>query len=379
MILCAHSLDASSRRKYHAGHKTMNKSSYRKANAKRLERFASQALQKAGVNSKDAELAAEMIVDADLRGIDTHGVMNLHRYYVRKVKNGIINAAPSIKTIQGSPTTAVMDGDNGLGFIVGHAAMRKAIDMAGEFGSGWVSAHNSNHCGAGTYYVLMAVKENMLGIHFSSGGTSVAGPGGVGRLIGNNVIALAAPADKYAPFVFDMAPAMSIANKAHLLAWDRKKFPEGFVIDGEGNPVTDPEGYFNPLSAVLPLGSSVTHGAHKGFGLLLLTDILTGVLSGDGGSMLRKKGAESHAFCALRIEAFSPLPEFKKLMDEMIEKLHSAKTQKGREKIRYPGERADSSYKERAAHGIPLHPKVVEDLSEMGAAFGISINDIWEK
>ncbi len=356
----------------------MDKSSYRKANAERLERFASQALRKAGVDAADADRAGEMIVDADLRGIDTHSVMNLHRYYVKKVKNGIINAAPAIKTIQRSPATAVMDGDNGLGFIVGHAAMSKAIEMAGELGSGWVSVRNSNHCGAGSYYVLMAVRQNMLGIHFSSGGTSVAGPGGIGRLIGNNVIALAAPAGTYAPFVLDMAPAMSIANKAHLFAWNHEKLPEGCVIDGDGNPVTDPEGYFNPLSAVLPLGSSVTNGAHKGFGLLLMTDVLTGLLSGDGGSMLRKKGAESHAFCALDIEAFSPLPEFRKLMDEMIEKIHAARVQKGREKIRYPGERADSCYKQRSAHGIPLHPKVVEDLSEMSAALGLCLDDVWE-
>jgi len=234
-----------------------------------------------------------------------------------------------MKTYQGSKTTAIIDGDNGLGFIVSHYAMTKAISMSKESGSGWVSVFNSNHAGAGAYYVLMAVKENMIGIHFSTGGTSVSGPGGSGRLIGNNVIALGAPANKYAPFVFDMAPTMSIANKAHLLAWNNKKMPEGYVMDSEGNPVTDPNGYFNPTSAVLPLGSSMTHGVHKGFGLLLLSDILTGVLSGDGGSMLRKKGVDSHAFCALRIDSFSPISTFKNLMDEMIEKIHSAPTLKG--------------------------------------------------
>ena len=353
-------------------------SNYRKVNAKKLVRFISFALQKAGISKKDADLTAEILIDADLRGIDTHGIINLHNYYVKKVMSGIIKSKPEMKTYQGSKTTATIDGDNGLGFIVSHYAMTKAIAMAKESGSGWVSVFNSNHAGAGAYYVLMAVKENMIGIHFSTGGTSVAGPGGSGRLIGNNVIALGAPANKYAPFVFDMAPTMSIANKAHLLAWDNKKMPEGYVIDGEGNPVTDPNGYFNPKSAVLPLGSSMTHGVHKGFGLLLLSDILTGVLSGDGGSMLRKKGVDSHAFCALRIDTFSSVSAFKNLMDEMIEKIHSAPTLKGSASIRYPGERADLTYKERTAHGIPLHPKIVEDLSEMSKTLNLSFEDIWE-
>jgi len=349
----------------------------KKADAKKLERFTVLSLQKAGLQDDDANLAAEILIDADLRGIDTHGVMNLHKYYVNKVKSGIIKSRPEIKLQMKSPAGGVINADNSLGFIACHKAMNKAIDIAKEYGTGWVSVYNSNHCGAGAYYVLMAVKENMVGLFFSSGGTSVAGPNGLGRLIGNNVIAIGAPAGKYPPLVFDTAPAMSISNKAHIMSWNNKKYPEGFVIDKKGKPVIDPQGYFDPLSAVLPLGSDIIHGVHKGFGLLLMSDILTGVLSGDGGSMLRYLGAETHAFCALRINAFTEEKRFKKLMDEIIERIHNAPTVEGAEKMRYPGEREDEIYKDRIKNGIPLHEKIIEDLSIMSKELSLSMDDLW--
>ncbi len=349
----------------------------RRAHYKRLNRFASLALRKVGVPKTDADLTAEILIDTDLRGIDTHGVMNLRKYYVDKVKSGIITATPAIKKQQGSPTTALLDGDNGLGFVVSHQAMNESITMAKEYGSGWTTVRNSNHCGAGTYYLLMAVREDMIGIHFSSGGSSVAGPGGRGKLLGNNVVAIGAPTGNYPPFVFDMAPTMSIANKAHKLAWDHKKMPEGYVIDGEGRPVIDPQGYFDPNSAVLPLGSTLTHGVHKGFGLLLMSDLLTGILSGDGGSMLRKKGAESHFFGVLRIDAFTGMDEFKGLMDEMIEKIHHAPLLDGADKMRYPGERENRTFEERKKHGIPLHARIVEDLREMSEELDLPFDDLW--
>jgi LDH2 family malate/lactate/ureidoglycolate dehydrogenase len=356
----------------------MTDDGYRRADALALEKLAAEALAKAGVPEVDAVLTARMIVDADLRGIDTHGVMNLHKYYVRKTADGIINPRPRLEFRQGSDTTAVVDGDNGLGFVVGHAAMETAIAMAERHGTGWVSACNSNHSGAGTYYVLMAARRGMIGIHFSSGGSSVAAPGGRGKLIGNNVVAIAAPAGDHPPFVFDMAPTMSIANKAHLMSWKGEKYPEGFVIDGAGKPVVEPEGYFEKTSAVLPLGGDAVHGANKGFGLLLMSDLLTGVLSGDGGSLLRKKGAESHAFFALRIDGCVRPEVFEGLMEELIGKLHGAPVLEGKPQLRYPGERMDRTYRERSAEGIPLHPKIVEDLRAMCGSFGLDLDRIWK-
>jgi len=201
----------------------------KKVNPQRLERFVSLAFQRVGVPVSDADLTAKILVDADLRGIDSHGVINLYGTYIKGIQGGTINRKPEIQMSWGSPTTASADGDRGLGFVVSHRAMGECIKMAREYGTGWVTACNSTHSGAGAYYVLMAAKQDMIGIHFSTGGSTVAAPGGKGRLIGNNVLAFAAPGKKHGPFVLDMAPTMAIANKLHMLQWEGKTMPEGWA------------------------------------------------------------------------------------------------------------------------------------------------------
>ncbi len=351
----------------------------KKANPKKLRHFVSLAFQRVGVSPGDADLTAEILVDADLRGIDSHGVVNLYGYYVTGIQNGAINPNPRIQISSGSPTTVSVDGDNGLGFVVSHRAMSESIRMAKAFGTGWATVCNSNHSGAGAYYVLMAANQDMIGIHSSSGGSTVAAPGGKGRLIGNNVIAFAAPGRKHGPFVLDMAPTMAIANKLHMLQWEGKSMPAGWAIDSEGRPITDPNVYFSTEGAILPLGSTAANGVHKGFGLLLISDILTGLLSGDGGSMFRRKGEHTHVFCALRIDGFPTAGAFKDLMDEMVETLHATPTVEAAGRIRYPGERGNLTYRERSTKGIPLRQNVVDDLRKMSEDLDLPIDEIWEK
>ena len=350
----------------------------KKVNPERLERFVSSVFQRVGIHVGDADLTARILVEADLRGIDSHGVMNLFGTYVKGILDGSIKRKPEIRMSWGSPTTASADGDGGLGFLVSHKAMGECIRMAQEYGTGWVTVYNSTHSGAGAYYVLMAAKKDMIGLHFSTGGSTVAAPGGRGRLIGNNVLAFAAPGRKQGPFVLDMAPTMAIANKLHMLQWAGKGMPEGWAIDTAGRPITDPNVYFAQEGAILPLGSSAANGVHKGFGLLLISDILTGLLSGDGGSMFRRKGEHSHVFCALRIDAFPTGGEFKDLMDEMVEKLHATPTVEGVDHIRYPGERGNITYKERSAAGIPLRRNVVDDLRKLSLDLNVPMDDLWQ-
>jgi LDH2 family malate/lactate/ureidoglycolate dehydrogenase len=347
------------------------------ADPDRLERFVSLAFRRVGVPTDDADLAARILLDADLRGIESHGVLNLPGTYIDGLRSGTVNPTPQIRVELGSPTTASVDGDNGLGLVVSHRAMRECLRMARDHGTGWATVAHSNHSGAGAYYVRMAATEGMVGFHWSTGGPTVAAPGGRGRLIGNNVMAFAAPGNRYPHFVLDMAPTMAIANKLHMLQWAGKPMPEGWAIDGEGRPITDPAVYFSLPGAILPLGSSPGNGVHKGFGLLLMVDVLAGLLSGDGGSMLRKKGEHCHAFCALRIDAFPSGGTFLELMDEMVETLHAAPTVAGAERIRCPGERGDRIHAERRRSGIPLRPHVVEALQQMSLALGLSLNDIW--
>lgn len=357
----------------------MKSYSPKKVNPGRLKQFVSSAFQRAGVPLSDADLTARILVDADLRGIDSHGVINLYGTYIRGIVDGTINPKPEIKMSWGSPTTASVDGDRGLGFVVSHKAMDECIRMAQQYGTGWVTACNSTHSGAGAFYVLMAAEQDMIGIHFSTGGSTVAAPGGRGRLIGNNVLAFAAPGKKHGPFVLDMAPTMAIANKLHMLQWEGKTMPEGWAIDSAGSPITDPNVYFAEEGAILPLGSTAANGVHKGFGLLLFSDILTGLLSGDGGSMFRRKGEHSHAFCALRINAFPTGSAFKDLMDEMIEKLHATPTLEGVGCIRHPGERGNLTYQERSISGIPLRQNVLEDLQKVSEDLNLPMDDLWEK
>jgi LDH2 family malate/lactate/ureidoglycolate dehydrogenase len=170
---------------------------------------------------------------------------------------------------------------------------------------------------------------------------------------------------------------MAIANKIRRIGWEGKRIPEGFAIDKEGHSITDADMYFTEEGAILPLGSTPTYGVHKGFGLLLISDILTGVLSGDGGSMLRKKGAESHIFCALRIDAFPSGTMFQELMDEMIGKIHTAPTVEGAGRMRYPGERMDMVFKERSAKGIPLNQITIEELRKISVEQNLPLDDIW--
>ena len=337
-----------------------------------LETFASQVLQKLGLDPADAQSAAQILVDADLHGIDTHGVINLKTNYADGLARGVINPRPTYTVTSGSPTTKVLDADNGLGLLAAKAAMDQAIEMAAMQGCGFTTVNHSNHCGAGAYYVRMAARRGMVGIHFSSGGSTVAAPGGKGKLIGNNVCAVAAPAGRLPAFVFDMAPTMTVANRARMLGWDGRSMPPGWVIDDEGRPVTDPERYFDAGSAVLPLGGTVDGGAHKGFGLLMVSDILTGMLSGDGGSMLREKGAESHICGAMRVDAFVPMAIFESLMERMADTLHRAPSLEGDEALRYPGEGSDRLYRERKSGGIPLHPRLVDELRSLGTMHGVA-------
>ena len=348
----------------------------RRADPTRLEGLAAQLFQHAGIPPRDAERAAAILIDADLRGIESHGVMNLPSY-LDDLAAGRTNPRPNIAMKAGSPTTVSLDGDRGLGLLVGYRAMSECIRMAKEVGTGWATVCNSTHSGAGTYYVVMAARQGMVGLHVSTGGSTVAAPGGTRRLLGNNVFAFAAPGQEHGPLVLDMAPTMAIANKIKKLEWDRKPMPEGWAVDRNGRFITDPATYFATEGAILPLGGTPANGVHKGFGLLLLVDILAGALSGDGGSMLRRKGEHCHAFCALRIDAFPTGGDFGHLVDAMVEKLHTTPTAPGASRVRYPGERGNQASKDRRAQGIPLRAEVIAALETAAAAAKIETAGLW--
>ena len=337
-----------------------------------LQELASLALQKAGVPASDADTTARILVEADLRGVDSHGVGHLNGMYVKSVLEGRANPTPDIRVTRGSSMTAVVDGDKGLGFVVGHKAMSEAIGMAREHGCGWVAVRNSSHFGAGAYYAMMALEYDMIGFSFTSAGPLVVPPGSIWPLAGGNVIAVAAPGNKHGPFVLDMATCVVARGKVEIAARTGESIPTGWAIDVGGKPLTDPNRFFSGGGAILPLGSTISHGAYKGFGLALVVEILAGLLSG-AGSFLQMAEGVCHAFGTINLDTFMGSSIFKGLMDEVIDRIHAAPRMKGVDAIMYPGERENLVKEERQILGIPLHLKVVEDLRQMRDELGIQL------
>ena len=341
------------------------------ADPEKLRAFASAALQKAGVAAKDADLTANLLVLADLRGMDSHGVARLAEYYVDRIRDGRVNPEPTITVTRGGTSTATVDGGAGLGFVVGDRAMREAIVMAEDTGSGWVSVRNSTHFGMTACYALMALEHDMIGFSFTTSGALAAVPGGSGRRIGINAMSIAAPGGQHGPYVLDMASSVTAMGKIEVALREGKPLPVGWAVDHAGKPITDAATFFEEGGAILPLGGSIDLGAYKGLGIAMLADILAGMLSGGGHSIVERGGAYAHAFGALRISGFPSPVAFRTLMDDMIEKLHASATVEGADPVMYPGERENRCEAERTRNGIPLNAVVESDLRALGAELGV--------
>jgi len=337
--------------------------------AGRLTDFAAKALQKMGVPEEDAQITARMLVETDLRGVDSHGVAHLAPFYIRWIKDGLINVKPQVKMFSNAPSTAIMDGDEGLGFVVGYRAMTEAIRRAETTGAGFVAVRNSTHFGAGANYSMMALEHDMIGISLTQGGKGVVAPGSRGKGVGLNVISVAVPAKEEAPFVLDMATGVVAGGKLELAARNNTPIPEGWAVDMDGNPVTE---VAKATGGILPLGGTPRLGSYKGFGLTVVVDILCSTLSG-GLSVLEKESGSStmgHFFGALRIDGFMPADEFKERMDAMIKAHHELPKAPGVDRIYLAGEVEQETERQRR-QGIPLHPSVLASLQEAAKELNI--------
>ncbi len=340
--------------------------------ADKLTDFAIRVLRKVGVPEEDAQITARMLVASDLRGMDSHGVAHLVPFYVSGIKEGQINAKPRMKVFSQAPSTATMDGDRGLGFVIGYRAMMEAMHRAEKTGAGFIAVRTSTHFGAGAYYAMMALERNMIGMAMTNTGTGMVVPGSTKPAGGTNPLAVAAPAGKKAPFVLDMATSVVADSKLEVARREGTSIPEGWAIDKEGKPITDPTKRVHGEGGLLPLGGTPTFGSYKGFGLGVLVDILCGVLSGSCAGIL--KGAPisiDHFFGALRIDSFLPVENFKKSMDEMIEAFEALPTLPGVKKIYVAGGHGAEIEKDRKANGIPLNAKVIEELQELAKELDI--------
>ncbi len=342
----------------------------------KLRQFTERVFLKMGCPLADAQLAADVLLKSDLRGIDSHGVARLSGY-VRLWEKQRINANPVIKIVHETATTATVDGDSGLGLVVAPFAMKVAIEKARIYGSGWVAVKNSNHFGIAGYHSLMAAEQEMIGISMTNASPLVAPTYSSERLLGTNPMCYAFPAGKYPPVIVDMATAAAANGKLEIAQRANQPIPEGWVQDATGNTSTNPH-QLKEGGSLLPLGSDKDHGSHKGYGLSATVDIFSAVLSGANyGPWVPPFVAFlepptdpvgegiGHFLGAMRVDGFRPAQDFKDHLDNWIERFKSAKTVDADKKVIIPGEPEFAYEQERRISGIPLIDVVVNDLNEL--------------
>jgi len=332
----------------------------------KLIRFVSRSFEKLGVPPEDAEIAANVLVSSDLRGVDTHGVIRFNPYawYVKWLKEGSMNGRPNICVIAESASTALLDADNGMGMVAGHRAMEIAIKKAAESGVGIVSVRKSRHYGMSAYYAMLALPRDMIGIAMTNASRQVVPTFGRDARFGTNPICFAVPANEERPFVLDMATNTAAAGKLELAVRLGQPIPAGWALNEKAEPTIDPR-VAQQARRLLPLGGTRESGSHKGYGLGILVEILCGVLTGTITALNANQEPRGHLFGAINPAAFRPLAEFKQDMDRLIRELKSTPPVKGESRVYVAGEIEFETAEERAERGIPLHSSVLKGLREV--------------
>jgi len=337
-----------------------------------------------GCPDNEAKSAAAVLLSADLRGIDSHGVARLSGY-VRLWEARRVNAQPNVRIVHETPSTAVVDGDSGLGLVVAPIAMKIAIDKAWQVGTGWVSTCNSNHFGIAAYHAMMALEEDMIGMVMTNASALVAPTYSKERMLGTNPICVAVPAGSEPAFVADMATTTAANGKLEILQRKGMDTPQGWLQDKEGNPITDAHALKNG-GALLPLGGDKEHGSHKGYALGAIVDIFSAVLSGANYGpwvppfpayvpMPENQPGKGigHFFGAMRIDAFRTKEDFKKDMDHWIRRFRQATPIEENQPVLIPGDPEREMEAIRKKEGIPLLNIVWEDILSVAEKLNIKI------
>ncbi|MCC6387611.1 MAG: Ldh family oxidoreductase [Dehalococcoidia bacterium] len=339
-----------------------------------LRRFTADVLTTYGVPPEDAALGAEVLIDADLAGIESHGIAHLpwHPGYAPGFDRGIVNPAPAIAIVRDSPVAATWDADGGMGIIAGRKAMDAAIAKARATGIGMVAVRNGRHFGAAGYYAHLAAKQDMVGMAMCNVPPIANAAGGLERVFGTNPIAMAAPVEGSHAFLLDMATTAVAAGKLEIATRQGKPIPPGWAVDATGMSTPDPT-ILRQGGALLPLGSRLDTSSYKGYGLGLMVDILTGVLSGTGSGLFLDRAilAQGFWFAAWRIDAFRDPIEFKAEMRRMVDHIRATTPEPGVERVLIPGDPEAFARADREAHGIPLDGETIDLLGALGAKCGV--------
>lgn len=337
-----------------------------------LEAFIARCLASCGMPAADAAKVGGLMAQADVNGQDGHGVFRLPMY-IKRIQAGGMNMTPAFKRLSDRPATALIDGDNGMGHLVMHHATELAMEKARTTGVAWVGARMSNHAGPASLYAMMPAKENMIGLYLAVGSANHMPPwGGTDMLLSTNPIAVALPSKDYPPIVLDMATTVAAYGKVKTAAQRGEQMPEGWMVDRNGDPLTDPtrasEGFLLPI------------GGPKGYGLSLVFGILAGVLNGaafgrdvvDFNADTTSLTNTGQMILALDIAAFADPDAFRAEIDDVWRQMKASAKMPGVDEIRLPGERMDRVRLERSTKGIPLSDALRAQLSALAAELGVA-------
>jgi LDH2 family malate/lactate/ureidoglycolate dehydrogenase len=337
----------------------------------KLEAFITSALASVGIPAEDARQVAALMAESDAHGGDAHGIFRLQQY-VTQIETRGVNARPNIRVINDRPGTALIDGDNGLGHLVMKRATELAIEKARQTGVAWVGTRRSNHAGPAHLYARMPMQQDMVGLYFGVGNANLVPPwGGTEALLSTNPIAIAVPGSRHPAIVLDMATTNTALGKIRLMAQRNESIPEGWMIDRQGKPLTDPkrasEGFLVPV------------GGPKGYGLALMFGLLAGTLNGAafGRDVVnytkdtKTPSNSGQAIVALDIAGFADVQTFKEKVDDVWDMMKSSPTLPGFEEVRLPGERSGKLYEERVANGVPIGPELRKVLDELAGRLKI--------
>jgi len=350
-----------------------------------LEKFMADVFMGLGVPETDAHICADILITSDKRGIDSHGIGRLKPIYYDRIKLGIQHAITNFEIVRESPTTAVIDGHDGMGHVIGYRAMEMALNKARTYGMGMVAVRNSTHYGIAGYYTLMAAEQGMIGITGTNARPSIAPTFGVENMLGTNPLTFGIPTDEDFPFVLDCAT--SVSQRGKIEVYDRldKEIPPGWVIDASGHTRTDTKQILKDLvtgqAALTPLGGlGEDQGGYKGYGYATVVEILSAALQ--GGAFLKAltgfdiQGKSQpyhlgHFFIAINIEAFTALDDFKKTSGEILRQLRNSRPAPDAQHIYTAGEKEHLAWLERQTTGVPVGRVLQEQMIQMRNELGL--------
>jgi LDH2 family malate/lactate/ureidoglycolate dehydrogenase len=345
-------------------------------NHERLHQFVIEILTRVDVAPEDARIVADVLVAADLRAVHSHGVARLQSYYVSRIRAGLIVPRPQIAVLHETPVSLRIDAGNGLGHPVSHWAMTRTIEKAQVSGVAMAAVRNSNHFGIAGYYAMMALKHEMIGVCLTNTTPLVMPVFSRELLTGTNPIAMAVPAKNRRPWVLDMATSVVPKGKLEVYARAGKPMPDGWAVDKDGLPTTDPQAALAG-GAPMPLGGTRDIVGHTGYDLEVMVDILSGVLSGSNfAAHIPPSGAPrpfdlGHFFMAFRPDLFMPTDQFTERMDQIIDDLSQAAPAKGAERVLVAGQPEDEAEERYRQTGIPLDPPTAKALRQLSDELGV--------